>query len=185
MEARRARFMGEPGKNLSGTDFRDQRKPEGFGPWTGQTATDAIGGESLTLPQSLIRSTLPDESDLVGASGLEPPTPTMSRWCSNQLSYAPIEPAKIPTSTRFGKHVGEFLFRLLPNEAQRGQAQPLHQPRIKPVVSNCNQLTAIKNQGQTRTPPRRNARLLQKCLERTRATAARIDKAFATLTKPD
>ncbi len=26
---------------------------------------------------------------LVGASGLEPPTPTMSRWCSNQLSYAP------------------------------------------------------------------------------------------------
>ena len=27
--------------------------------------------------------------DLVGARGLEPPTPTMSRWCSNQLSYAP------------------------------------------------------------------------------------------------
>ena len=26
---------------------------------------------------------------VVGASGLEPPTPTMSRWCSNQLSYAP------------------------------------------------------------------------------------------------
>lgn len=30
---------------------------------------------------------------LVGASGLEPPTPTMSRWCSNQLSYAPSTPA--------------------------------------------------------------------------------------------
>ena len=28
--------------------------------------------------------------NVVGASGLEPPTPTMSRWCSNQLSYAPI-----------------------------------------------------------------------------------------------
>lgn len=27
--------------------------------------------------------------ELVGTSGLEPPTPTMSRWCSNQLSYAP------------------------------------------------------------------------------------------------
>ncbi len=26
---------------------------------------------------------------LVGTSGFEPPTPTMSRWCSNQLSYAP------------------------------------------------------------------------------------------------
>ncbi|CED79721.1 Conserved hypothetical protein [Candidatus Hamiltonella defensa (Bemisia tabaci)] len=24
---------------------------------------------------------------LVRPSGLEPPTPTMSRWCSNQLSY--------------------------------------------------------------------------------------------------
>ncbi len=28
--------------------------------------------------------------DLVRPSGLEPPTPTMSRWCSNQLSYGRI-----------------------------------------------------------------------------------------------
>ena len=30
--------------------------------------------------------------NLVGANGLEPSTPTMSRWCSNQLSYAPAQP---------------------------------------------------------------------------------------------
>ena len=28
-------------------------------------------------------------SFLVGMSGLEPPTPTLSGWCSNQLSYIP------------------------------------------------------------------------------------------------
>ncbi len=26
---------------------------------------------------------------MVGVNGLEPSTPTMSRWCSNQLSYTP------------------------------------------------------------------------------------------------
>ena len=33
---------------------------------------------------------------LVGTSGLEPPTPTMSRWCSNQLSYVPEKAGNLP-----------------------------------------------------------------------------------------
>jgi hypothetical protein len=32
---------------------------------------------------------------LVGPSGLEPLTPTMSRWCSNQLSYGPMQRSRI------------------------------------------------------------------------------------------
>ena len=34
-------------------------------------------------------------SNLVGLSGLEPPTPTLSGWCSNRLSYIPIKMVEI------------------------------------------------------------------------------------------
>lgn len=35
----------------------------------------------------------------MGKRGLEPPTPTMSTWCSNQLSYLPVSDSIAPRPT--------------------------------------------------------------------------------------
>ena len=45
---------------------------------------------SIARPFRLCKELLTVKSDMVQPSGLEPPTPTMSRWCSNQLSYGCI-----------------------------------------------------------------------------------------------
>ena len=42
---------------------------------------------------------------LVGANGIEPPTPTMSRWCSNQLSYAPVAKANYTRNGLFSASI--------------------------------------------------------------------------------
>ena len=54
--------------------------------------------------------------DLVGTIGLEPTTPTMSRWCSNQLSYVP---AVWRHSTESAERVNSFFL-----------AKPLNNKRI-------------------------------------------------------
>ncbi len=43
-------------------------------------------------------------ANLVGLSRLELLTPTMSRWCSNQLSYSPVSEARtLPVASDSGK----------------------------------------------------------------------------------
>ena len=49
---------------------------------------------------------------LVGAIGLEPTTPTMSRWCSNQLSYAPEEDGILTETTIRFKFIHRALGRV-------------------------------------------------------------------------
>src|SRR5438445_11077524 len=58
--------------------------------------------------------------NLVGAIGLEPTTPTMSSWCSNQLSYAPEVVFERPKFSRLLK----ALFSAVAPIAHRAPRRP-------------------------------------------------------------
>ncbi|CAG9201826.1 hypothetical protein BVI434_1720010 [Burkholderia vietnamiensis] len=65
-------------------------------------------------PTACRQCVLPDPFiySLVGSIGFEPTTPTMSRWCSNQLSYEPKKPRIIERVFRQHKPLREnFLNR--------------------------------------------------------------------------
>lgn len=50
---------------------------------------------------------------MVRLAGLEPVTPTMSRWCSNQLSYSRIVGGIVVKKRGLFKGLIRFLLRLL------------------------------------------------------------------------
>ena len=62
---------------------------------------------------------------MVGAIGFEPTTPTMSRWCSNQLSYAPEAVAKIRETIGQSQSVTALYSPPAPSEPGREYSQPL------------------------------------------------------------
>ncbi len=84
--------------------------------------------------------------ELVGAIGLEPTTPTMSRWCSNQLSYAPTKLCILPFSRTGRKETWASLHAERVSSSAPALALPLHdfrmRPRILPFLAKQSCITA-------------------------------------------
>jgi hypothetical protein len=90
---------GAEGRSVLGSrEVFSEGAPRGFQPWPRSLVVGSLAYSARSLPLNSRRRqpTLTDERRIrVGKRGLEPPTPTMSTWCSNQLSYLPDVPVSI------------------------------------------------------------------------------------------
>src|SRR3954468_3732965 len=70
---------------------------------------------------------------LVGLGGFEPPTPALSRRCSNQLSYRPVRLARGCTADKCGRENARFVSR-----------KEVIQPHL-PIRLPCYDFTPVMN----------------------------------------
>ena len=94
------------------------------------------------LPVGKLCCRTPSFCSLVGSIGFEPTTPTMSRWCSNQLSYEPKKPRIIERVLGEHKPLRENFFnrrvrRLTIDVAARWRERRLHLFASQQNTSMC------------------------------------------------
>ena len=101
---------GAEGRSVLGSrGVFSEGAPRGFQPWPRSLLVGSLAYSARSLPLSSDRHRpiLTDQRRVrVGKRGLEPPTPTMSTWCSNQLSYLPGVPTSIQKVSGASKNPG-------------------------------------------------------------------------------
>ncbi len=90
------------------------------------------------LPVGNARCRTPSFCSLVGSIGFEPTTPTMSRWCSNQLSYEPKKPRIIERVFEEHKPLRENFLNRMCSSLTIDVAWRCRPPRVRCFASQQN-----------------------------------------------